>query len=92
MVFVVLLFVVVVAGLVTSSCLVIGPAATPGKIFELGEESTLTEIATANIDPSLAEFLKKYFPAEVKAKQRENEQAVARDQFGDLYDAKCIMM
>src|SRR6266480_482753 len=45
-----------------------------------------------NLDPALAEFLKKYFPAEVKAKQRENEEAVARDQFGELYDAKCVVM
>jgi E3 ubiquitin-protein ligase BAH len=44
------------------------------------------------MDPSLAEFLKKYFPAEVKAKQKENEEAVAREQFGDLYDAKCAVM
>ena len=45
-----------------------------------------------NLDPALTEFLKKYFPAEVKAKQKENEEAVAKDQFGVLYDAKCCVM
>ena len=45
-----------------------------------------------NLDPALAEFLKKYFPVEVKAKQRENEEAIAREQFRELYDAKCIVM
>jgi hypothetical protein len=45
-----------------------------------------------NLDPALADFLKKYFPAEVKAKQRENEEAVAKDQFRELYDARCCVM
>jgi hypothetical protein len=34
----------------------------------------------------------KYFSAEVKAKQKENEEAVAKDQFGEIYDAKCCVM
>ena len=45
-----------------------------------------------NLDFAMISFLKKYFPAEVKAKQRENEQALAQDQFGELYNAKCIVM
>lgn len=45
-----------------------------------------------NLDSALAEFLKKYFPAEVKAKQKENEEAVAKERFGELYDAKCYVM
>lgn len=50
------------------------------------------EADSFNLDPSLAEFLKKYFPDEVRAKQRENEQAVAKEQFGGLYDARCVVM
>jgi len=45
-----------------------------------------------NLDPAMAEFLKKYFPAEVKAKQKENEMAVAKEQFRELYDARCCVM
>ena len=45
-----------------------------------------------NLDSALAAFLKKYFPTEVKAKQRENEEAIAKDQFKGLYDAKCCVM
>jgi hypothetical protein len=49
-------------------------------------------ITVGNLEVPLAEFLKKYFPEEVKAKQKENEIAAARDRFGELYDAKCVVM
>jgi hypothetical protein len=58
----------------------------------LCRESVVMEADSMNLDPSLAEFLKKYFPTEVREKQKENEQAVAKEQFGGLYDAKCIVM
>ncbi|KAE9969086.1 hypothetical protein EG328_007106 [Venturia inaequalis] len=45
------------------------------------------------IDPNLIAFLKKYFPDEVKAKQRLNERLALVDQFGEEYvDAKCTLM
>ena len=37
---------------------------------------------TASLDPALMNLLKKYFPAEVKAKQRENERDAAIDIYG----------
>lgn len=58
----------------------------------LCREEVVMQADSQNLDPSLAEFLKKYFPEEVRAKQRENEQAVAKEQFGELYDAKCVVM
>jgi E3 ubiquitin-protein ligase BAH len=38
-------------------------------------------------------FLKKYFPRETKAKQRENEIAASIDMYGeDFASAKCVVM
>lgn len=37
-------------------------------------------------------FLEKFFPKEVKAKQKENERALARDMYGEDYDKKCVVM
>lgn len=39
-------------------------------------------VVTANVDPALMNLLIRYFPAEVKAKQRENEHDAAIDRFG----------
>jgi hypothetical protein len=36
-------------------------------------------------------FLKRYFPAEVKAKQKANERAAAVERWGENYD-RCSMM
>ncbi|TID14275.1 RING-14 protein [Venturia nashicola] len=45
------------------------------------------------IDPNLIAFLKKYFPDEVKAKQKLNERMALVDKFGEEYvDAKCTLM
>lgn len=44
-----------------------------------------------NLDPALMNFLKRYFPKEVKAKQKENERALAIDKWGEDFD-KCILM
>lgn len=45
----------------------------------------------ANLDPELTNFLKNFFPLEVKLKQKENERNSGIDQYGEEY-AKCIMM
>ena len=54
--------------------------------------SLTTNHFAANLDPALADFLKKHFPKEVKAKQKENEQALVQEQFGRFYEAKCDVM
>jgi E3 ubiquitin-protein ligase BAH len=47
----------------------------------------------ANLDPALVNFLRRYFPDEVKAKQKLNERMAAIDQFGEEYvDARCCVM
>lgn len=46
-----------------------------------------------NLDADLAVFLKKWFPDEVKAKQRYNEHMAGIDQYGEVYaDQKCVVM
>lgn len=46
-----------------------------------------------NLDNELATFLKKWFPDEVKAKQRYNQQMAGIDQYGEVYaEAKCVVM
>ncbi|KAI9773437.1 MAG: hypothetical protein M1840_007653 [Geoglossum simile] len=46
---------------------------------------------STNLDPALRNFLEKYFPAEVKIKQKENSRAAMVDQYGP--EAKeCIVM
>ena len=45
----------------------------------------------ANLDPSFMGFLETYFPREVKAKQRDNERAVAVDKWGEAY-VRCLVM
>ena len=46
---------------------------------------------STNLDPALINFLKTYFPDEVKAKQRENERAMGIDTYGKDY-ARCSVM
>lgn len=57
----------------------------PSKLFQDAENSS------ANLDLALTTFLKKFFPLEVKIKQKENERDSGIDQYGEDY-AKCIMM
>lgn len=46
-----------------------------------------------SIDEKMAKHLKKYFPDEVKAKQKDNERAAGVDAYGELYnDTKCAVM
>jgi len=47
---------------------------------------------TANLDLELADFLKKWFPDEVKAKQKYNELMAGVDQYGEVYKEKCNVM
>jgi E3 ubiquitin-protein ligase BAH len=37
-------------------------------------------------------FMERYFPEEVKEKQRSNEHAAAVDRFGEWAEEKCLMM
>lgn len=45
-----------------------------------------------NLDEELAEFLKKWFPNEVKAKQKYNDMMAGVDQYGEVYKEKCTVM
>ncbi|KAJ4984767.1 ring-14 protein [Stagonosporopsis vannaccii] len=54
---------------------------------------TVYDANSDNLDAELAAFLKKWFPDEVKAKQRYNEHMAGIDQYGEVYaDQKCVVM
>ncbi|KAF2623388.1 RING-14 protein-like protein [Macroventuria anomochaeta] len=54
---------------------------------------TVFDANSDNLDNELAVFLKKWFPDEVKAKQRYNEHMAGVDQYGEVYaDQKCVVM
>ncbi|KAJ4324965.1 hypothetical protein N0V94_001019 [Neodidymelliopsis sp. IMI 364377] len=54
---------------------------------------TVFDANSDNLDADLAAFLKKWFPDEVKAKQRFNEHMAGLDQYGEVYaDQKCVVM
>ncbi|KAL8785937.1 MAG: hypothetical protein Q9213_003086 [Squamulea squamosa] len=46
---------------------------------------------SANLDLALMNFLKTYFPVEVKQKQKDNERNSGIDQYGSDYE-KCTIM
>ncbi|KAL8719864.1 MAG: hypothetical protein Q9225_003189 [Loekoesia sp. 1 TL-2023] len=46
---------------------------------------------SANLDLALLNFLKTFFPAEVKQKQKDNERSAGVDQYGSDYE-KCVLM
>lgn len=54
--------------------------------------AVIMEADSTNLDPALVNFLKRYFPDEVKAKQRENERAAGVDQYGEAYNVRCCVM
>ncbi|KAF2096365.1 RING-14 protein-like protein [Rhizodiscina lignyota] len=58
----------------------------------LCRKKVVMEADSDNLDDSMSRFLKKYFPEEVKKKQKENERAAGRDTYGELYDEKCRVM
>lgn len=48
---------------------------------------------TDNLDQEQAVFLKRWFPDEVKTKQRYNELMAGVDQYGEVYASeKCVIM
>ncbi|KAF1994003.1 RING-14 protein-like protein [Amniculicola lignicola CBS 123094] len=58
----------------------------------LCREPTVVDANSDNLDLALAEFLKKWFPDEVKAKQKYNERMAGIDEYGEVYDGKCMVM
>ncbi|KAI4142177.1 MAG: hypothetical protein L6R39_005055 [Caloplaca ligustica] len=46
---------------------------------------------SGNLDPALMNFLKTFFPVEVKQKQKENERSAGVDRYGTEYE-KCTLM
>jgi E3 ubiquitin-protein ligase BAH len=50
------------------------------------------EADSGNIDISLANFLVKFFPEEVKAKQKDNERLAGVDLYGEAFDRSCCVM
>ncbi|KAH7095307.1 RING-14 protein-like protein [Paraphoma chrysanthemicola] len=56
-------------------------------------EPTVFDANSDNLDHDLAAFLKKWFPDEVKTKQRYNELMAGVDQYGEVYASqKCVVM
>ncbi|KAF2466546.1 RING-14 protein-like protein [Lindgomyces ingoldianus] len=58
----------------------------------LCREKTVIDANSDNLDLELADFLKKWFPDEVKAKQKYNELMAGVDQYGEVYKDKCAIM
>ena len=59
--------------------------ADSSKQFQVPDTILDLTLSLANLDPALINFLKKYFPAEVKAKQRANEHDAGIDRYGERY-------
>ncbi|KAF2444290.1 RING-14 protein-like protein [Karstenula rhodostoma CBS 690.94] len=58
----------------------------------LCRERTVADANSDNLDEEMAGFLKKWFPEEVKEKQRYNEVMAGVDQYGEVYKEKCCVM
>ncbi|EON67034.1 hypothetical protein W97_06151 [Coniosporium apollinis CBS 100218] len=58
----------------------------------LCRSSVVMEADSTSVDPELTKFLIKYFPNEVKVKQKENEHAAGVDEYGEAYNEKCTVM
>ncbi|PVI07014.1 RING-14 protein [Periconia macrospinosa] len=58
----------------------------------LCREITVVGANSDNLDEELANFLKKWFPEEVKAKQKYNELMAGVDAYGEVYKDKCSVM
>ncbi|KAK7528112.1 SPX domain-containing protein [Phyllosticta citriasiana] len=59
----------------------------------LCRSDVVMEADSKNLDPALARFLQRYFPDEVRAKQRENEVAAGVDQYGEAFaGTRCVVM
>jgi E3 ubiquitin-protein ligase BAH len=67
-------------------------AANSGKQGSQGCCVIFAETFADNLDHELSVFLKKWFPDEVKAKQKYNELMAGIDQYGEVYAKKCVVM
>lgn len=63
-------------------------------IFSLFSKELATDgLILDNLDKEKAAFLKKWFPQEVKDKQKYNEMMAGVDQYGEVYaNEKCAVM
>ncbi|KAF2106380.1 SPX domain-containing protein [Lophiotrema nucula] len=61
-------------------------------VCPLCREKTVEEACSDNLDVELAAYLKKWFPEEVKNKQKYNEYMAGVDQYGEVYKEKCAVM
>lgn len=67
--------------------------ANSGKCINPAREVNTTYSLVDNLDQDQAVFLKRWFPAEVKTKQRYNELMAGVDQYGEVYASqKCVVM
>ncbi|KAF2752130.1 RING-14 protein-like protein [Sporormia fimetaria CBS 119925] len=58
----------------------------------LCREKTVFDANAENLDLEMASFLKKWFPDEVKLKQRHNQLMAGKDEYGEVYQQKCCVM
>ncbi|KAF2869066.1 RING-14 protein-like protein [Massariosphaeria phaeospora] len=58
----------------------------------LCRDLTVVDACSDNLDLELAKFLKRWFPDEVKAKQKYNERMAGVDQYGEVYVEQCAVM
>ncbi|OCK90991.1 RING-14 protein-like protein [Cenococcum geophilum 1.58] len=58
----------------------------------LCREKGVMEANKEHLDDDLAKYLTKWFPEEVKAKQKENEFLAGVDEYGEAYKTKCAVM
>lgn len=58
----------------------------------LCREKTVAMANSDNLDEELAGFLKRWFPEEVRVKQRDNEVMAGVDQYGEVYRERCCVM
>ncbi|KAF2648601.1 RING-14 protein-like protein [Lophiostoma macrostomum CBS 122681] len=58
----------------------------------LCRQRSVVDANSDNLDLELADFLKKWFPDEVKAKQKHNELMAGVDQYGEVYKDQCVVM
>lgn len=58
----------------------------------LCREKTVADANSDNLDEELAHYLKRWFPDEVKEKQKYNELMAGVDQYGEVYKEKCCVM
>jgi hypothetical protein len=56
------------------------------------EDGSITNELIDNLDVELADYLKKWFPEEVKSKQKYNELMAGVDEYGEVYRDRCIVM